>query len=152
MSHDQKEIEIKITDSKAKFGTKTKNIILRGYPSVIFCSANLNMDEQEMTRMILLSPETNQDKIREGIEMGALREADKSEFIHWLEADERRQQLKKRILAIKQEHIEEINIPDIYQAGNYWNIGGERSVSKMIVHPFCATQNFFCFLITQEKS
>jgi hypothetical protein len=50
LSHDKKEIAIKITDKTQKNGTKTKNILLRGYPSVIFCTAGLRIDEQEATR------------------------------------------------------------------------------------------------------
>lgn len=36
LSHDRKEITLKITDKTQKFGLKTKNVLLRGYPSVIF--------------------------------------------------------------------------------------------------------------------
>lgn len=113
LSHDQKDIAIKITDKKEKFGTKTKNIILKGYPAVIFCSAGLRLDEQEMTRMVLLSPEISQEKIREGIELGAKKEADLTKYNAWLEADERRKRLKQRVLAIKYEGVQEIRIPQI---------------------------------------
>lgn len=34
LSHDKKEINIKITDKGEKHGLRTKNILLRGYPSV----------------------------------------------------------------------------------------------------------------------
>lgn len=67
LSHDKKEISLKITDKTQKFGLKTKNILLKGYPAVIFCTAGLHIDEQEATRFLLLSPEVNQEKIREGI-------------------------------------------------------------------------------------
>jgi len=53
---------MKITDKTQKFGLKTKNVLLRGYPSVIFCTAGLKIDEQEATRFLLLSPEINQEK------------------------------------------------------------------------------------------
>lgn len=33
LSHDKKEISVKITDKSQKFGMKTKNILLKGYPS-----------------------------------------------------------------------------------------------------------------------
>ncbi|MCX7661474.1 MAG: hypothetical protein N2Z79_02175, partial [Candidatus Omnitrophica bacterium] len=57
LSHDEKEIRIKITDKSQKYGLKTKNAVIKGYPSVIFCSAGLKIDEQEATRFLLLSPE-----------------------------------------------------------------------------------------------
>ncbi len=68
LSHDKKEIRLKITDKSQKSGLRTKNLIIKGYPSVIFCSAGLNIDEQEGTRFILLSPETSQEKIRDAIQ------------------------------------------------------------------------------------
>ena len=36
LSHDKKEINLKITDKSQKQGLRTKNILIRGYPSVIF--------------------------------------------------------------------------------------------------------------------
>jgi len=62
LSHDKKEISIKITDKSQKHGLRTKNILLRGFPSVIFCTAGLRIDEQEATRFLLLSPEVSQKK------------------------------------------------------------------------------------------
>jgi len=110
LSHDKKEIAIKITDKTQKNGTKTKNILLRGYPSVIFCTAGLRIDEQEATRFLLLSPEVNQDKIHQGISATIRKEADSKSFISWLEENPDRILLKERIRAIKLENIKEINI------------------------------------------
>lgn len=110
LSHDKKEIRIKITDKKEKFGIKTKNIILRGYPSVIFCTAGLKIDEQEATRFLLLSPEINQEKIRAGVSQIIKKEADNDSFSDWLNADPDRKLLKERIAAIKQAGIKEIKI------------------------------------------
>ncbi len=110
LSHDKKEIAIKITDKTQKNGTKTKNILLRGYPSVIFCTAGLNIDEQEATRFLLLSPEINQEKIKQGISTTILKEADSESFKNWLEENPDRALLKERIRAIKLEGIKEINI------------------------------------------
>ncbi len=39
LSHDKKEMLLKITDKSQKFGLRTKTVLLRGFPSVIFCSA-----------------------------------------------------------------------------------------------------------------
>jgi 5S rRNA maturation endonuclease (ribonuclease M5) len=112
LSHDQKEISLKITDKTQKYGLKTKTVLLRGYPAVIFCTAGLRLDEQEATRFLLLSPEVNQDKIRQGISATILREADNDSFKAWLEADPDRKLLKERIRAIKQEGIQEIKLTD----------------------------------------
>lgn len=110
LSHDKKEIAIKITDKTQKNGTKTKNILLRGYPSVIFCTAGLRIDEQEATRFLLLSPEVSQDKIQQGISATIRKEANSESFVSWLEENPDRVMLKERIRAIKLEDIKEINI------------------------------------------
>jgi hypothetical protein len=83
---------------------------LRGYPSVIFCTAGLRIDEQEATRFLLLSPEVNQDKIQQGISATIRKEADSESFVSWLEENPDRILLKERIRAIKLEGIKEINI------------------------------------------
>ena len=110
LSHDKKEIKIKITDKNQKSGLRTKNVILRGYPSVIFCTAGLRIDEQEATRFLLLSPETSQEKIREAVHEGIKKEANAAAYKQELKEDPGRELLKQRIRAIKQEHIENINI------------------------------------------
>ncbi len=110
LSHDKKEITLKITDKSQKFGLKTKNVLLRGYPSVIFCTAGLHIDEQEATRFLLLSPEVNQEKIQQGILATIRKEADSESFISWLEENPDRILLKDRIRAIKLEGIKDINI------------------------------------------
>ncbi len=110
LSHDKKEISLKITDKTQKFGLKTKNILLKGYPAVIFCTAGLRIDEQEATRFLLLSPEINQEKLREGILEAIKKEADNESYKGWLEENPERKLLKERIRAIKQENIGEIKI------------------------------------------
>jgi hypothetical protein len=110
LSHDEKEIHIKITDKSQKYGLKTKNVIIKGFPSVIFCSAGLKIDEQEATRFILLSPETTQDKIREGILEAIKKEADLEVYLEELNSNPKRQLLIERIKAIKDENIKEIKL------------------------------------------
>ena len=73
LSHDAKELLLKITDKGSSGKLKTKEIILKGFPSVIFCTSGLTIDEQELTRFFLLSPETNPTKILEAIDVKALR-------------------------------------------------------------------------------
>ena len=110
LSHDKKEITLKITDKTQKYGLKTKNVLLRGYPAVIFCTAGLKINEQEATRFLLLSPETNQEKIREAIHEKIKKETDATAYQKWLDNDPKRKMLKERIKAIRQEGIKEIKI------------------------------------------
>lgn len=112
LSHDKKEISYKITDKNQKGSNRAKNIIIRGFPATIFCSAGMRLDEQEATRAILLSPETSIEKVREGVHMATLRNANKAEFLAEIEASPERQQLKDRVLAIKQEHVDDIVVPN----------------------------------------
>jgi len=110
LSHDKKEITIKITDKGEKHGLRTKNVLLRGYPSVIFCTAGLQIDEQEATRFLLLSPEINQEKIMESISQAVRKSSDGDAFSSWLEENPERTLLKERIRAIKQANICDIKI------------------------------------------
>lgn len=112
LSHDKKEISYKITDKDKKGSNRAKNIVIRGYSATIFCSAGMRLDEQEATRAILLSPETSNEKVREGVHMATLRSANKAEFLAEIEASPERQQLKDRVLAIKQEHVDDIIVPN----------------------------------------
>ncbi|OGI25786.1 MAG: hypothetical protein A3J76_01005 [Candidatus Moranbacteria bacterium RBG_13_45_13] len=110
LSHDKKEISVKITDKNQRQGLRTKNVVLRGFPSVIFCTAGLRIDEQEATRFLLLSPAVNQEKIRQGILESIKKEADNESYKNWLDENPARQLIKERIQAIKLENINEIKI------------------------------------------
>ncbi len=110
LSHDKKEICVKITDKSQKNGLKTKNIYLRGYPAVIFCTAGLKIDEQETTRFLLLSPETNPEKIKEAIYQKIRKETDSDSYNLLLSTNPNRKLLKERIKAIKLAKIKDIKI------------------------------------------
>lgn len=110
LSHDEKEIKIKIADKTQRYGLKTKNIIIKGYPSVIFCTAGLRIDEQEATRFLLLSPETSQDKIKQGVDVAIAKATDIEAYVEALIADPRRQLLIQRIKAIKEAGVTGIKI------------------------------------------
>jgi hypothetical protein len=111
LSHDQKEIVIKITDKSQKYGMKTKKVLLRGFPAVIFCTAGLKVDEQEGTWFLLLSPETTQEKIREAVLAKLEKETDYQKYKQWLDNQPERKQLQERIKAIKQAKIDDVNVP-----------------------------------------
>ena len=110
LSHDKKEIRLKITDKSQRFGLKTKNIFLRGFPAVIFCTAGLKIEEQETTRFLLLSPETDCEKIRQAIYEKIKKETDNEAYESWLEDNPERKLLKSRIRAIKQENVQNVKI------------------------------------------
>lgn len=111
LSHDQKEMEIKITDKAGRGGLKTKTVFIKGFPSVVFCSAGLQIDEQEGTRFWLLSPEVNQEKLRESIHAKISKETDAESYRANIEANPERIRLKERIAAIRAEHIDDVLIP-----------------------------------------
>jgi hypothetical protein len=110
LSHDKKEIVCKITDKSQKFGLKTKTVLMRGYPSVVFCTAGLQIDEQEATRFLLLSPEVSQNKIHEGINNVIRKETNNGQYNSQLNENPDRARLIERIRAIKLENIQEITI------------------------------------------
>lgn len=110
LSHDKKEINIKITDKSQKQGLRTKNVVIKGFPAVIFCTAGLRIDEQEATRFLLLSPETSKIKITEAIREKIDKETDKETYRSKLHKNPERKLLKERIIAIKQEGIKDIKI------------------------------------------
>ncbi len=112
LSHDQRELNYRITDKDKKGANRTVNVVLRGFPATVFCSAGMRLDEQETTRAILLSPEVTTEKIRAGIDAQIRRGADKAKHDALIEADPGRIALKNRILAIKREQVDDIIVPN----------------------------------------
>jgi len=112
LSHDRKELQYKITDKSNKSGLRTKNVIIRGYPSVIFCSARLNPDEQEKTRMILLSPSIEQSKLEKSLELISKRQSNPDQFKEELENDPKRTFLLELVRAIRATKITKVIVPD----------------------------------------
>lgn len=110
LSHDEKEIYYEITDKSEKRGLRTKKVAIKGFPSVVFCTAGLRIDEQEATRMFLLSPEISQEKIKEAVDTKILKEADFGSYQYLVDDNPERQLLIKRIRAIRDEHVIEIKI------------------------------------------
>jgi hypothetical protein len=118
LSHDDKELHYMITDHSQKHGLRTKNVIIRGFPSVFFCSTKTDPDEQEKTRMLLLSPSTDQEKLTESLELSALRKANREEYEKRISQDPKRVWLMRRILGVRQTTIREVIIPE-YGKGVY---------------------------------
>lgn len=130
LSHDKKEIHLKITDKSERGGLRTKNILLRGFPAVTFCTAKLAVNEQEATRFLLLSPEISQEKIREGISETIKKEADSGKYKAWLEENPERKLLKERIAAIRQAGIETIKMGAQVAAKIRDNFLGQNKILK----------------------
>lgn len=118
LSHDKRDIGMKITDKVQKAGLKTKNIILKGFPAVIFCTAGLKLDEQEATRFILLSPETTQEKLRASILQTIKKASDGKAFEKYVAENPERKLLMERIRAIRDEEIEDVRIGHADQIEN----------------------------------
>jgi hypothetical protein len=112
LSHDKKELHYMITDKSQKHGLRTKNVIIKGYPSVFFCTAKTDPDEQEKTRMLLLSPSTDKDKLLESLELAALRKGNPEEYKRRIQGDPKRKWLMNRIYSIRQGGIREIILPN----------------------------------------
>ncbi|MEM2915414.1 MAG: hypothetical protein QXH91_08475, partial [Candidatus Bathyarchaeia archaeon] len=110
LSHDRKELEYHITDKSERHGLRTKKVRIRGYPTVIFCAAKFNMDEQERTRVFLLSPETTEDKLTESLYLLAKKLGNRDAFKSELEKNCRRVWLKRRVRLIKESGIRNIII------------------------------------------
>jgi len=110
LSHDEKEIIAKITDKNQKGGNRTKTVIIKGFPVVVFCTAGLTIDEQEATRFLLLSPDISQEKLRESITEKILKESAVSLYRERTETEPLRAELVERIQAIKAMQITEIRI------------------------------------------
>lgn len=111
MSKDDKELTYSMTN-KTKGRNKTDDIVLRGFSATIFCSAGLRLDEQEATRAILLSPESTEAKIKQGISMRVRRASDAATFNEQLKWNYDRQMLMARVVAIRNAHVMDIVIPN----------------------------------------
>jgi hypothetical protein len=112
LSHDEKQMVAKITDKREKSGFRAKTVIIEGYPTVIFCTAKINMDEQERTRLLMLSPEVSQEKLREAIALKIEKESDRASFTNRLESDPQREFLANRVRNLKMSHFDYVVVPE----------------------------------------
>jgi len=118
LSHDKKELLYKITDKSRGGSLRTKNVIIEGYPTVVFCAANFSLDEQERTRVFILSPETNPEKLEESLRLSIVRVGDREAYKNWIDSHPRRRWLKAIVVAIRAANIEQVIIEgqeDVYK-------------------------------------
>jgi hypothetical protein len=112
LSHDKKTIEYSITDKSERHGLRTKHVQLVGYPTVIFLSAKGMLDEQEKTRLLLLSPGAEQEKLYATTRLIAEKECNHFTFLEKIRKDPKRNWLRQRIQAIKDKEIDDVVIPN----------------------------------------
>jgi len=117
LSHDRRELLYKITDKSKRGALRTKNVVLEGFPTVVFCAAKLSLDEQERTRVFILSPETDLEKLEESLRLAIARVGDREEFKRWVESHPRRRWLKAIVAAIQAASIKQVVVED--QEGIY---------------------------------
>jgi len=113
LSHDEKEMQIQFTNKTARSGFRTQHIIIRGYPTVIFCTATAKVfDMQESTRFYVLSPDIENKKIEEAIRLLAQRKGNRRLFTRNLENNAKRLFLRNRVKDVKSSGIYDVVIPD----------------------------------------
>lgn len=112
LSHDRKELEFKITDRSKRGSNRTKNVIIRGYPTVIFCSARSGLKPEELTRNFILSPSDSQEKLEESIRLIAEKDCNRDEFRSLLASNPSRNQLMRRVKAIRDSNIRDVVVED----------------------------------------
>lgn len=112
LSHDQKEITHSSTDKAEKRGLKANPVIIRGFPTVFFCTTKPALGDQEKTRLWLLSPEVSSEKIREVLHLLAQKHGNTRDFRKWVDSHPKRIWLKERIRLIRKTGIRNIIIPN----------------------------------------
>jgi hypothetical protein len=111
LSHDEKNLQIQFTNKNEKSGYRTQHIIIKGYPTFIFCTATSRvLDMQESTRFFVLSPDIEEKKIREAIILLAESHGNKISFAEKLNGEEKRIWLQNRVRDIKAENIRDVVI------------------------------------------
>lgn len=101
LSHDKKEIEVKITDKNQRGGNITKTVVIQGFPAVSFATTYLKLDEQEITRVLIISPDISQEKIEEGIDL-AIEEKLNPDFEELIKTNDELNFLRENIKAFKE--------------------------------------------------
>ena len=112
LAHDSKKIPFANTNAGKSGDHVTDEGYLLGFPSMFFCSANMEVDEQEQTRCIILSPESTREKVLASIDAYLDRSCNKEEYAAKLQGDEARRQFMERILYIKSLKIDYVNISE----------------------------------------
>lgn len=110
LSHDNKIIELNITDKTREGGHRTKKVLVIGYPTVHFNSVRFSLDEQERTRLWLTSPEITQEKFKDTLKQQSVSLANRDAFKEELRRNEKRRLLQIRVRLIKESPVKEVII------------------------------------------
>lgn len=110
LSHDRKEAKFCLTNRSKSGENRAEEVIIRGFPATIFCSANSFMDEQESTRAIMLSPEVTDEKIELAKRAVIDRETNPEHFQMEVQDNADRKMLQRRIKAIRDMQIKKIGL------------------------------------------
>jgi hypothetical protein len=101
LSHDKKILETIFTDRASGKTLQTKHVIIKGFASVTFCTVAYNIDEQESTRVFMLSPEQTREKISESLQLLGEKLKDRVVFSEQLKENIKRRALKFRVELIR---------------------------------------------------
>jgi hypothetical protein len=112
LSHDRKVLRYDITDKTGKGGLRTKTVLIKGFPTVVFCTGKPSQEDQERTRLWLLSPEASQEKLQESLKILAKKEANRRAFKEMISKDPMRLWLMQRVQLIRQTGIKNVVIPN----------------------------------------
>jgi hypothetical protein len=112
LSHDMKLLRYTITDKTGRGGLRAKTVIIKGYPTVVFATAKPTQEDQERTRMWLLSPEASQKKIEESLKLLGARVGHREAFKEWIKGHPQRRWLKERIRFIRGSGTRNIILPE----------------------------------------
>lgn len=115
LSHDQPEIIHDITDKTGTGQTRTKKVILSGWPSVTFITTRLPTDPELANRCWLLSASDQPEKIRDALKLKTSQLTDEKAWLEALEANPLRRRVKQLILDIRNAAPVEIKRPDLNQ-------------------------------------
>ena len=112
LSHDLKKTPFMLTNKNKSGKITAPESYILGFSSVFFCSANLRIDGQEQTRSFILSPENTEETIRASVDACIDRDSDESAYQNWLDSNENRNDLKDRIVYIKDLKVKYIDLYD----------------------------------------
>jgi hypothetical protein len=118
LSHDKKILRYSITDKTGRGGLRAKTVIIIGYPSVFFCTTKPSQDDQERTRLTILSPEASSEKIRESLTLLAEKLGNRKAFHDRIEQDPPRRWLMERVRLIRGSGVHEViiaNSPEVLE-------------------------------------
>jgi len=110
LSHDNKYCRF-VTTNKKSGRNEVDDVYIKGYAATVFCSANTsNIDTQEANRAILISPEVTSEKINASLNLVQIKSSDKDSYNNFVNSNEKRKSLMRRIRHIKNMNIQYIKI------------------------------------------